>query len=298
MVLSALGAVGSAAGGLMSGIGSLFGRGTSARSNVAHQMNLMAYQDKLQRGLMSYQNNLQQQYDRNRYQNSVYSLRQAGLNPILAASNGVSAGSGSQGLGSVGLGSASPTPSADFSQLGEQISNLAMNTAMIKKTNAEAQNIAQNTALQGAQTSLTIKQLDTEVARLGNILEDTKLKFDQRVQIKAQIMNLKQERNNLIQMENQIKATTSNIQTDTYSKKLQAFGNYLDNKLKIGQGEIQRQEIHFMNKHPLAYTMGKSAGVIPFAGAAGYAGAYAYDRYTEHKYDKDIQKRKKRFGFR
>lgn len=220
-------------GSFLSGVGSLFGRGTSARSNAAHQMNLMAYQDKLQRGLMSYQNELQQQYDRNRYQNSVYSLRQAGLNPILAASNGVSAGSGSQGLGSVGLGSAAPTPSADFSQLGEQISNLAMNTAMIKKTNAEAQNIAQNTALQGAQTSLTIKQLDTEVARLGNILEDTKLKFDQRVQIKAQIMNLKQERNNLVAMENQIKATTSNIQTDTRSKALENFGKYLENQYRL-----------------------------------------------------------------
>ena len=255
MVLSALGAVGSAAGGLMSGIGSLFGRGTSARSNVAHQMNLMAYQNKLQTD-----------YDRNRYQNSVYSLREAGLNPILAASNGISAGSGSQGLNS-----SSPTPSADFSQLGEQISNLAMNTAMIKKTNAEAENIAQNTALQGAQTSLTIKQLDTEVARLGNILEDTKLKFDQCVQIKAQIMNLKQERNNLVAMENQIKTTTSNIMTDTATKTL--------------ENDILQPSAEFARKHPVLKNLGNlRSSLSDDLSKILHGGSSAYNAYNNSQY--------------
>lgn len=91
MVWSGVAAAG--IGALSSGISALFG-GNSAAKQAKHQMNLMAYQNKLLR-----ENN------RNAYQDTVYSMREAGINPMLAIGNGVT----NQSVGSGGSVSV-PTP--------------------------------------------------------------------------------------------------------------------------------------------------------------------------------------------
>lgn len=79
------GAWGALTGGLSAGLSFLGGSLSSGK------------QYRYQRQLMEHQYNLTRQLNRNAYQDTTYSMRQAGINPMLAISNGInglSAGSG------------------------------------------------------------------------------------------------------------------------------------------------------------------------------------------------------------
>lgn len=156
---AALGAIASglsAVGSLAGGFGGLFG--SSNGVSVGDQANLMKYQNTLSQELMA----TQYDYNRKLRQTSAEDMRIAGLNPILAATNGQTSSVGlpSQGILDPAGASSSQTSAKQLKM--QSLMNMAntLSDIMLKRSNS----------------ALNSEQAITEFTKRLNIQEDTFLK--------------------------------------------------------------------------------------------------------------------------
>jgi len=168
--LSTIGSTLGNLGGFMSGIGSLGGmfggKGPSLSRMIKINENEMRFQRDIQRDLRL-----------SAYPDTVASLKSAGLNPMLAYTNGVAQG-GSASYPNIQSNFQS-NASGDLARMQKlstaaQIANLAANT---KKTEADTQNVQAQTTSEGLKQILT--GLISSGQSLSNTMSDINVKREQ-----------------------------------------------------------------------------------------------------------------------
>lgn len=150
--ISGFGSSISSIGSILGGIGSLFG---SYGSNSNYEEQLALQKDA---------QNFYERMSNTAHQREVQDLISAGLNPILSATGG----SGAQS-GSVSMGTVANTPKQNRVERALQLLN---NTAQVDFIKAQTQNMRQNTQLQENQTF-------HELEKVQNTIQDTYKKFSE-----------------------------------------------------------------------------------------------------------------------
>lgn len=165
-------------GGLSAGLNFLSSR-ASAKQTYEYSRLLNEQQYQHQMALSNYGMQLSRELNRNAYQDTTFSMRQAGINPMLAITNGVNGMTVSGGSAS---SSVMPTP--DMS-LGESIASAFdfkrlknetnLNKSTIEKTNEETANVKeQNRLLEKYGSKEQEARIKGIVANNAKILQDIK----------------------------------------------------------------------------------------------------------------------------
>lgn len=207
-----LGAAGvSAVGGLLSNA-----------QNAAYAQEAARLQYKYNLKLQKQAQEWQTEMSNTAHQREVDDLYAAGLNPILSATGGSGASSGSAGLNSTSA--VQPNIQNPFGSAGELLS-IANNAAQVDNLKAQTENLRQNTAKQAQETLKVYEEIGKTIAEKEETLSRIPVNSAQADKIRQDIQVAKAMQANILEDTRLKQQQASSLKMDSETKRIETENN-------------------------------------------------------------------------